>query len=397
MKKIILLSAIFFIFSINILIGQIDDKTKNEKKDDKVTDVKKETKTENTLTLYDSLNALVEKFGNKKSEAIGVRQDTTLNLVLKNNKIRLIKFSASNILDELIQKSKSLDPNKDVYTLNVINKDIDDFKKYLIDSLNNKTNYFKEISKSTQRVTIYGDAGLITNNAQENKFSGNGSIGIQYYNEDFPNPKKNSYYAKGYIVLISSPDTLSAIIDTTTGDIENRSDFGATILNPTSGASSIESAYFEAKHYFWNDLIVRGAKLGITLNIGFSSRIWQDTSHINPLLSANVFGFNVGGFIEILPIDLKEKSNLGMSASFSYITRTLMGDITNNENFRQSVLGTTKEFFNGFELGFKLEYKYLSAFVRMPLIMNAKNIQGLSGGQFIGGANISIPLANFEL
>lgn len=390
------LSLLFSILSF-IIVGSIYSQSTIESKD--IKDKKNTTE----KTLVDSLQDLVDKFNNLKTDATNTKQDTSLSVTSKNDKLQKINITASIALDELIEKSEKIDKDKYSNFYKKLSEIINVDQKLINSAKNeeNKNSIFKIIQTSSF-VDILGDAGLITNALKDGTVSTKFSVGLQYTQNYYKSTKKK-FYAKSLFVIFASPDTITAYRKKTIvgdsiikGPVLNQSQFGATILNPSAGASAIQSGYYESKHYLWQNFLVGNSQGGVAMNIGFSSRIWQD-SIVGQSESANILSFNVGGFIDLLDPEFNPLK-LGLNAQLLYISRTLMGDVVNNVNFRESVLsGATKQFFNGVELGLKLDWKTLSAFVRMPIVINAKGIQGLSGGQFIGGINFTVPVQSFSL
>lgn len=380
MKKIFLFTLAFFFCLTNILFSQSETDKEKPKSD-----------ASESKSIVDSLQGFVERFDKFKTEASNIKSDTNLSRYTKNENIKKIWLSASATLDSLESRFKNLKKSDYPNYFESVAQIVDEDKAFLGKNRNylSKNGPFNIIKESTKILSILGDAGVITSASKEGSLPSKFSIGMQYQMKIKKNDVlRNTFFAKALFVIFSNPDTITAAFNPDS-TVNNQGQFGATILNPSAGASAIQSGYYESKHYLGNNFLVKNSLAGITLNIGFSSRIWVDSLYQHSE-SANVFSFNIGGFLDILD---PEFDKIGLNAHLLYITRTLMGDVTNNVNFRENVLsGATKEFFNGFELGLKLEWKTFSAFVRMPIIINASNIQGLSGGQFIGGVNFTVPV-----
>jgi hypothetical protein len=109
----------------------------------------------------------------------------------------------------------------------------------------------------------------------------------------------------------------------------------------------------------------------------------------------NILSASAGIFWNILSkhIDIEQYQ---LVVFFQPTLRVILGDIRNNELFRQTVLGTSQKDFWGFELGFQIKYQGISAFVMLPAIFGSQSIKGITSGQFTAGISITTSIRDIE-
>lgn len=270
-------------------------------------------------------------------------------------------------------------------------------KEYYENELKTLKNRFERIDNKTfVRLSLIGDAGLLNSNSTDDKsFAGNGSIGIKFQSET------KQFEAKALIVLLSTPDTIKVKYNSM-GQVSNFEDFGRSIVNPFSGAKSIQSGYLEFREYFSKPIYGKNPNFGLVGYVGFSNRLWEysenDTG--NPKtkqITANILGASAGLFWDPFSRYLTPLADLKLLINVSGTMRLLYGEVRGDEQFRRNVLGTdTKDFF-GIELGFQLVYKGFQAYVTLPAIFSSSGVKGLTNGQYTGGISITTSIFDFEI
>jgi len=282
--------------------------------------------------------------------------------------------STSEILDEIYKK-----------VADVKNSTIKEFFK-------RKANTYEDLIKSLliskkSKISIIGDAAILNSNTEGKSINGTGSFGMSFTD------KTKVFEIKALINVVSSKDTIIAKFDSNR-NLTNGLDFGQSVLNPFSGANSLSSGYIEARQYLAK-LYGEYYNFGIQGYCGFSSRSWTDTSMISKTEKVNILSASAGVFWNILSkhIDIEQYQ---LVVFFQPTLRVILGDIRNNELFRQTVLGTSQKDFWGFELGFQIKYQGINAFVMLPAIFGSQSIKGITSGQFTAGISITTSIRDIE-
>ncbi|GAB4015256.1 hypothetical protein GCM10028808_40060 [Spirosoma migulaei] len=171
----------------------------------------------------------------------------------------------------------------------------------------------------------------------------------------------------------------------TSGTIEysNQGSFGKAILVPGQGNSSLTFDY--RKYNNLNAAKFKSFGWFVSLT-GSTNAKWTysgetvDAATLAPKIQVSFYPFP----------DLKTFNDNTLLVSFDlgYSSRWLIGDIRQNEAFRQASLGTKKTSFHGIELNGNLWINDLRLFFALPVLFGP-NVQGLTGPQLLVGASLS--------
>lgn len=214
-------------------------------------------------------------------------------------------------------------------------------------------------------VTVFADGnikGLITNSEQKTTTT-NGALGISVV--------KNKIIWNAYINIASTIDTL-------------KSDYGKVILNPASG-KGFTSGLLE----FYIKDIVKKYNIGLHCYASGSSSNWsfKDTSK-----SATVFGLGALVTKDIINGKIFGDNEAAFCFEFGPSYRGVFGNISNNMDFYNRLMGTKGNHYLGFEGGLVIRFNNVTAGIQgywLNDIVGKKKIDGVTSFQITGGISIS--------
>lgn len=242
-------------------------------------------------------------------------------------------------------------------------------------------------------IEFVGDANIQKSLNNGSGIPANTGIGV-VYREILP-PKYNKFFLFSLelgltINVASTADTLKTMYDASQ-KLLNSSDFGNSILLPSNSGQAYN---LYTKFYFTNDRTGKQENpspifyilSGGYINLNGSNRNWNDIES-KQNIKASTLSFQAGLFHEFIAPSARENYSITLGAG--YTSRRILGDIVSvsNEDLRKRILGTTKTFYNGYEVIIGLRLKNIKAEVRIPVLSNKESIPGLTGTQpntFIG-------------
>jgi hypothetical protein len=210
-------------------------------------------------------------------------------------------------------------------------------------------------------ILIFGNGGLrssaTSSNGSENPT--NGSLGATFIISD------KSELTVGYTI-----NTFKTI------KINTPDDFGNNLLIPDLGGRSFT---LSGTHFFFN-------KIGAYAEFLVADSKWEIDS---VTYETSPLSFKVG--IAIAPFGNISTGDNFISLIFyaGYSNRSILGDLSNEEDIRAEFLGTTQKSFHGIEFGTSLLLNQTKVFVNVPLLFSKESINGLTGGQVVIGLTIS--------
>lgn len=204
------------------------------------------------------------------------------------------------------------------------------------------------------------------------------------------------------INVASTADTITSRLEN--GVIANRRDFGSFILNPVN---SKQATFLNFNAYTNNDRDWGKGKLNFFRNIlsGFNFRfiasnaIWTNTSSVH--LSG--FLMRAGIFHDFVPDDNRLLDDYSVTVGVNYSYRGVLGDIRfkENEQFRHTLLSSSRVKYHGIEFNAGLRFKNIRAEVQVPMfkyadteVVGLTNTQFVTSIRFIGGFPLSLSGSN---
>jgi len=204
------------------------------------------------------------------------------------------------------------------------------------------------------------------------------------------------------INVASTVDTIKSV-NNSKNEVTNKQDFGNSVLIPTNSGQAFS---FNFKGYFTerggpagnykrnsNALSLGGVLSGFNIAFSGSNRNWEYVEYTDPASTAPVpapvsvktslLSLYVGPFFEF--VTPSKSNNYGQNASITlgagYSGRWILGDVQQGDhsNLRSSLLGSTTNSFNGYEVLLALRFYNIKAEVHVPFLSNKANIPGLSG------------------
>jgi hypothetical protein len=179
-----------------------------------------------------------------------------------------------------------------------------------------------------------------------------------------------------------------------------RNDFGGAILNPVTGS---QSAYIE-----WRGRILKNEPwcnpLGWNLHFYgvMSSGIWSKDSLSR---RTTTYAWGLSYFYDFINL-AREDNPIIVRLDAGITERGVLGDITGDENkeFRESVFGSDKRNFFGFELGLTIQINSVKAFFSYlylrsisPTFFSNEQVPGVTHGQVLAGINIRADIFQLTL
>lgn len=221
-----------------------------------------------------------------------------------------------------------------------------------------------------------GGAGMTSADPLEILIFGNGGLKQTVTgNNEEDNPATGSLGAS-FIVNGRSDLTVGFTINKLNSTlISDSKDFGSNLLIPDLGGTSFTLSW---TRYFYD-------KLGIYGEILVANSKWEiDSLEYN----ASPVALKLGGYIAPFG-NLSRGSNFITLAFFAgYSSRSLLGNLTNEDSIRKQYFGTEKTSFHGLEIGANLILNKTKFFINLPILF-ADNIDNLTGGQVNIGVTIS--------
>lgn len=269
-----------------------------------------------------------------------------------------------------------------------------------ITDLNKQAKKQKRFDNKIARLYRFTTEDKYLKDAAEVLFVGNGNIQKSFsegvsipastgvgvnYSEQWLRPKFCDFSKielEGFINVASNVDTVKSKLDNF-GKLKNASEFGGSILTPLNSGqaySMIFRGYFSSLKL----LFVRG----VYVRYAAANRVWN---YDKKSISTTLGSFRAGIFHEFLAEHLRENSSISVGVGFVY--NSLRGDaeLSSNNDFRKSILGTTKADFYGYEFNTMFRLKNIKAEFAYTHFDGSDNIPGLSGGRlvttisFVGG------------
>ncbi len=227
-------------------------------------------------------------------------------------------------------------------------------------------------SSDSAIVLIFADGnvkGLVSNNKQ-NQASTTGAIGISVI-------KKNITWN----ALINIASTLDSL----------KTEFGTVVLNPASGKQFTSGLLeFHAKNF------IKKYNIGFHGYASGSSSYWS----MNGLTkSATVLG--LGALVTYNIVNSRTRENeiaFGFEIGPSY--RGIFGNISNDDEFYEKLLGTKGHHFLGLEGGLNIRFNHITAGIQGYLLYDVEynyNIDGITSFQITGGISISGSIFNSKV
>ena len=100
-----------------------------------------------------------------------------------------------------------------------------------------------------------------------------------------------------------------------------------------------------------------------------------------------------------LQLDGPNSNKIVYSVSAGYAGRFIGGEIADNEAFLRNAIGTSKNYFHGFEVNFRLGFKnvYLKSDVSVIPKRSGVKVDGLTGVQASVGVVVSADILSFKV
>lgn len=216
------------------------------------------------------------------------------------------------------------------------------------------------ISAEPLEILIFGNGGLkqtVTGNNEEDN-PATGSLGASFIING------HSDLTVGFTINKLNPTLISG-----------PKDFGSNLLIPDLEGISFTlsgTRYFNDKLGIYGEILVANTKWEID-SVGYS---------------ASPVALKLGGYIAPFG-NLSRGSNFITLAFFAgYSNRSLLGNLTNEDNIRKQYFGTEKTSFHGLEIGANLILNKTKFFINIPVLFGDK-IDNLTGGQVNIGVTIS--------
>lgn len=216
------------------------------------------------------------------------------------------------------------------------------------------------------KVEIFGSGGIrssATNDIEENS-SLNGSLGASIVG------RGNSQFTIGFSVTDINVKTINDI-----------SDFGSSMLIPDLSSRSFTLSY---ANYITN--------WGFVVESQIANTTWKIDSED---YAASPVSIKAAALYA--PFGNLTRNNNFITVNFNagLSLRTVLGNIGNEQEVRESISGTTQKTFFGLELSANLVINDTKVFINVPFLKGEKSISGLTGGQVVIGAAITGNLLEF--
>jgi hypothetical protein len=200
------------------------------------------------------------------------------------------------------------------------------------------------------------------------------------------------------INVASSADTIKSIIKNDV--VTNKSDFGNSVLLPLNSGQAFSFAFTgfltnkggESGNFYRNDspTPLIGFISGFKVSISGSNRNWEYDSVSNhnlhsTLIKASLLSTYVGLFYDFFRPgpDNNYGANYSVTIGAGYTGRFILGDVAQGTQaaYRNELLGSTQNSFNGCEVSLGLRFYNIKAEVHIPFLSRKDNVSGLSGSQ----------------
>ena len=179
--------------------------------------------------------------------------------------------------------------------------------------------------------------------------------------------------------IASTIDTIKAKINSN-NEILNINAFGSSILLPlNSGQSvSINGRTFMNKRNTIN--IIFGQNWGLQGTLSASNRVW---SIANVSQNVSSLSGSLGLFSELIPMEYMDEFSISFGLDGSI--RWIFGNLGHSyaKDFRESIIGTRKTFYYGFEPNITIRLKDVKAIASFPILFSKDDVPGLTKGQFV--------------
>ena len=219
-------------------------------------------------------------------------------------------------------------------------------------------------SSDSAMVFVFADGNVkgLVSNTENNQTSTTGAIGISVI-------KKNITW-NASINIASTIDTLN-------------SDFGSIILNPSSG-KQFTSGLLE----FYARNLIKKYNIGFH---GYASGSSSNWSKNDTTKAASIFGLGALMTYDIVNSSTGE-NEIAFGFEFGPSYRGVFGNISNDEQFYENILGTKGQHFLGLEGGLNIRFNHITAGIQGYLLYDVEQghkIDGVTSFQITGGISIS--------
>lgn len=173
--------------------------------------------------------------------------------------------------------------------------------------------------------------------------------------------------------------------------------FGSAVLVPGNGANSINF-----QHVRYTDLqrVLKNSpvKVGWGMGAQVTNTTWRLDDNVRQegtIVHPRLFIIHR----HQLTLDGPNRNTIAYSIAAGYAGRFIGGDIADNEAFLRNAIGTSKAYFHGFEVNFRLGFKnvYLKSDVSMIAKRSGTKVDGLTGVQASVGVVVSADILSFKV
>lgn len=194
------------------------------------------------------------------------------------------------------------------------------------------------------------------------------------------------------ISIASNVDTIKAKVDSN-NEISNINAFGSSILLPLNSGQSVSLNFRTYMNKKNTRNLVLGQNWGIHGSLSASNRVWELSGKSQNVSSLAI---NLGLFSELMPTNTMDEFSI--SGGLDLSSRWIFGNVGHGyaDQFRESIIGTNKTFFFGFEPNITIRLRDIKATASFPVLFSKDDVPGLTKGQFItmirftGGFPLSI-------
>lgn len=266
--------------------------------------------------------------------------------------------------------------------------------------LKNNSSYLLAPDGGETKISFVGNGDIQKSITQNSGVQANTGLGIIFFRSWSDNAKSGrsrtfKNIELDFVINIASTAD-SIIVQRTNSLITNKRQFGNYILNPIN---SKQATFFNFSSYFNNNTDwgtngkfnwFRNLISGINFRFVASNATWTNQQTVN--LSG--FALRGGIFHEFVPDKIRMEKDYSVLVGVNYTYRGILGDIRfkENEEFRKSLLGTSRVKFHGLEFTAGLKFQNIRAEVQIPMIkyrndevLGLTNTQLITSIRFVGG------------